>query len=117
LASTAPDEAVQGTASVTVEKTAVTLTISGLTPNTKHMAHIHAGSCASQGPVVLSLQPVVADAQGHSTTKTTLDVNTITALPATQFYINVHEAGTMDEMKTQQGFNPIACGNIELRQA
>jgi CHRD domain len=119
VATTAPDEAVHGTASVSVENNAIviTLAISGLIPNSTHMAHIHVGSCESQGPVLYPLQQVSADNQGNSTTKTTIDMNKLMNLPATQLYINVHEAGTMEGMKTTQGFNPIACGNIELSKA
>jgi hypothetical protein len=88
----------------------VTLSLSGLAPNTTHMASLHAGSCAFQGPVLYGLQPVVADAQGDAMTITTLNVHTLTT---THISINVHEAGTMIALKTSQGFNSIACGDVK----
>jgi hypothetical protein len=88
----------------------VTLSLSGLAPNTTHMASLHAGSCAFQGPVLYGLQPVVADAQGDAMTITTLNVYTLTT---THISINVYEAGTMTALKTPQGFNSIVCGDVK----
>jgi CHRD domain len=105
-----PDENVHGMAQISrMDQTIiVTLSLSGMAPNTTHLAHIHAGSCAAQGPVLFPLKPIVADAQGRAMTITTITVHT---LPPAHWYINVHEAGTMAAMMTPQGFLPIACGN------
>ncbi len=110
----APDEAVHGSAQLKIDsnKVVVTLTLSGLAPNSVHMAHIHAGSCASQGAVVYPLKPVTADAEGNATTSTTISITNIKEFRSAQLYINVHEAGTMSGMSKQQGFDPITCGNI-----
>ena len=110
----APNEDAHGSAQVRVEdnKIVVTLTVYGLAPNTTHMAHIHAGSCENQGAVVYPLQPAVADAHGDSTTTTT--INNVKHFSPSRLYINVHEAGTMAGMATQQGFDPMACGNLTL---
>jgi hypothetical protein len=91
----------------------VTVSLSGMAPNTTHLAHIHAGSCAAQGPVLFPLKPIVADAQGRAMTVSTITVHTLPphTLPPAHWYINVHEAGTMAAMMTPQGFNPIACGD------
>ena len=74
------------------------------------MAHIHAGTCQSQGQVVYPLQPIVADAQGNATSTTV--INNASNFTTSQLYINIHEAATMNGLTTQTGFNPIACGNI-----
>jgi CHRD domain len=105
-----PDENVHGMAQVSVmgQTIIVALSLSGMAPNTTHLAHIHMGSCAAQGPVLFPLEPVVADAQGRAMTVTILTVHT---LPPAHWYINVHEAGTMAGMQTTSGFNPIACGD------
>jgi CHRD domain len=107
-----PDENVHGMAQVRLmgQTLLVTLSLSGMAPNTTHLAHIHAGSCAAQGPVLFPLKPLVADAQGRAMTITTITVHT---LPPAHWYINVHEAGTMAAMTNPQGFLPIACGNGE----
>ncbi len=109
---TAPDEAVYGNAQVSVEnnKLVVKLTLHGLVPQSTYMAHIHAGSCQAQGAVVYPLKPVVADANGDAISTTI--INNVQTISASSLYVNVHEAGSMDGMSTQSGFNPIACGNI-----
>jgi hypothetical protein len=110
----APDESAHGNAqlNITGNKLIVTLNMSGLVPHSAHIAHIHTGSCASQGAVVYPLQVITADAQGNATNSTTLTISNVQQFTSSQFYINVHEAGTMDGMSKQQGFDPIACGDI-----
>jgi hypothetical protein len=107
-----PDESVHGSAQIQMEsnKVIVTIKVSGLAPNTTHMAHIHAGTCQLQGQVVYPLQPVVADAQGNATSTTV--INNPQNFTGSRLYINIHEAATMNGLTTQTGFNPIACGNI-----
>jgi hypothetical protein len=109
----APDESVHGHAWISIHDgdLVVKISVSGLAPYTTHMAHIHAGSCKAQGPVVYPLQPVIADAYGNATTTTIIKNVSKQALDA-KLYVNIHEAGTMSGMSTQAGFNPIACGNI-----
>jgi hypothetical protein len=85
----------------------VTVTLSGLEPNSTHAAHIHKGSCESQGAVVYPLDNVVADASGNANVKTT--VNNVSTIPSTGWYVNVHRATALS---TQTGFDPIACGNV-----
>jgi len=87
----------------------VSLTLSGLAPNSKHAAHIHMGSCTSQGKVLYPLTTVIADASGNATVSTT--VNNITAIPSSGWYVNVHNSTALT---TQTGFDPIACGNVTL---
>jgi hypothetical protein len=108
----APDESVHGSARVQLEnnKVVVTINVSGLAPNTTHMAHIHAGTCQAQGAVVYPLSPVVANGSGNGTS-TTVITNSKNFTSA-RLYINIHEAATMNGLTTQTGFNPIACGNI-----
>lgn len=111
---TVPDEAVQGSASIQLTQNGVVVkvVVHGLVPGTTHMAHIHSGTCASQGGVLFALQTVTADQAGNGTSTTT--IRSIKTLPLTALYINVHEAGTMNGMSVQQGFNPISCGDIVL---
>jgi hypothetical protein len=87
----------------------VTLTLSGLAPNSKHAAHIHMGNCTSQGKVLYPLTTVAADASGNATVSTT--INNVTAIPSSGWYVNVHNS---TELTTQAGFDPIACGNVML---
>jgi hypothetical protein len=85
----------------------VVLNVSGLQPNSSHAAHIHSGSCVSQGSVVHPLKTVVANATG-SALETTV-IKNVKAIPASGWYVNVH---LTTDMSTQTGFDPIACGNV-----
>jgi hypothetical protein len=111
---TAPDENVTGQATMAFAggQLHVVLRLRGLVPGSTHIAHLHAGRCEKQGPVAYPLTSVVTNGYGYGTSSTTIALSSI---PTGQFYINVHEAGTMtgpDGLGTSQGFNPIACGNI-----
>jgi Cu/Zn superoxide dismutase len=109
--STAPNESATGNAALTVlnGKLALKITLSGLQPNSSHAAHIHAGSCESQGAPIVMLNPVVANAQGIGTSITTID-----HLPSSSngLYINVHAGATMGDLQQATLFNPIACGDL-----
>jgi hypothetical protein len=108
----APNESAHGTVQLSIAngKLTVEITMSGLEPNSTHIAHVHKGSCEALGPVLYSLNSVVADASGKGTSTTV--VPNVSAIPASGWYVNVHQASTMDALSTQAGFNPIACGNI-----
>src|SRR6266700_3248341 len=88
----------------------VKLTLSGLQPKSSHAAHIHIGSCASQGAVVYPLQNVVADATGNANVTTT--IKNVSSIPSRNWFVNVHYS---TNISTQTGFNPIACGNVVVR--
>jgi hypothetical protein len=108
-----PNQSVSGNAQLSIEggKLKVTITLSGLVPNSKHIAHIHQGTCEAQGAGVLySLDPVVADASGKGTSTTTLDQ--VTSIPSSGWYVNAHLGATADDLSTQTGFDPITCGNV-----
>ena len=107
-----PDGAVHGMAQLRLladHTLIVTLSLNGLAPATTHLAHIHAGSCVEQGPVVYDLQPIVADAVGNAMT---ISVITLHSPFPDHWYITIHEAGSTAAMQTSQGLNPIACGDI-----
>jgi hypothetical protein len=87
----------------------VKLTLSGMEPNSAHAAHIHSGSCESQGPVVYPLTVVKADSSGNATEMTT--VNNVSSIPSSGWYVNVHHS---TDLSTQTGFDPIACGNVKV---
>ncbi len=110
--SIAANESASGTAQLSIAngKLTVKLTLSGLVPNSTHIAHIHKGSCQAQGAVLYPLNPVVADANGKGTSTTV--VSNISSLPTSGWYVNVHQAATKNDLSTQTGFDPIACGNL-----
>jgi len=106
-----PNQAVNGVATFAVAngQLTVTITMSGLKAGSKHIAHIHKGSCRSQGEVADALNPVVADSHGIGTSTTKISgVSSISP----SWYVNVHQADAAAAMSTQVGFDPIACGDV-----
>lgn len=106
------NENVSGNATLSLSDRTLTvkMTVTGLVPNSDHMVHIHAGTCASQGPVVYPLQVLKADASGKATTTTSIP--NVMTIPASGWYINVHDS---TDLSTQTGFDPITCGDIKLK--
>jgi len=97
-----------GTISLIAEPktTRIELKVSGLQANSTHVSHIHLGTCQSRGGIAFALNPVVADGQGDSDAKSTLNLT----YPPTQgtWYIVVHAGPDM------QGSNAsyLLCGNL-----
>jgi hypothetical protein len=110
------NQAVNGIATFAVAngQLTVTITMSGLKADSKHIAHIHKGSCRSQGDVAYPLNPVVADKAGTGTSTTIIKgVSSI----ASGWYVNVHQAATAADLQASQvGFDPIACGDVVSSQ-
>ena len=90
-------------------KLTVTITLTGLAPNSTHPAHIHGmGNCSSNSPVIHPLENVVANATGSANVTSTVDG--VTSIPATGWYVNVHNGPTLSP---QDQFSPIACGEVK----
>lgn len=104
-------QAASGMAQLSLSGTTLTvkLTLSGLEPNSMHAAHIHAGSCESQGAVIHPLTTVMADGSGKASVTT--DIQNISAIPSSGWYVNVHRTTALS---TSTGFDPIACGNVAV---
>ena len=102
------DTTATGTITLVIQPGTVTLdlAISGLQPDSKHVSHIHLGSCQQRGSIAIGLNQVTADGQGNAETKTTI---TATYPPATgTWYVVVHAGPDM------QGTNAtyLLCGNL-----
>ncbi len=113
-ATNSANQNVSGTANLSLSGHTLTvkLVVTGMAPNSQHMVHIHAGSCAHQGSVIYSLTPVKANASGKATVTTV--IQNVVTIPTSGWYVNLHN-GT--DMSTQTGFDPIACGNVTLNKA
>lgn len=96
---------VSGQASMTpgTSDTQVQITLNGLQPNSTHAGHIHQGTCANLGSVVVPLPEITADANGTATATGSVAVQTST-LHSGQHVVSYHESG---------GPAPIACGEIQ----
>ena len=92
----------------------VTLTASGVSPGA-HAAHIHIGSCQSQGPVQYMLMDFTADGHGNIDHETRVVTDVTTPLPATGWYLNLHQGDMNNILSNGQPtieFRPLLCANI-----
>jgi Cu/Zn superoxide dismutase len=105
LATTAASTVV-GTASIntmTDGSAKVVVKLSGMEANSKHAMHIHVGSCANQGGVVIGLPDVTADASGNGSIEKMIETAKIPAAA----YVNIHQKSS--DAGVGGG---IACGNV-----
>ena len=92
----------------------VTVTAAGLTPG-PHAAHIHLGSCMSQGPVKYMLGDLVANRHGRITHAVALISNVTSPIPAQGWYINIHQGSSatiLDNGQPTIFFRPLLCTDI-----
>ncbi len=92
----------------------VTVSASGLTPGA-HAAHIHIGSCASQGAVQYMLMDFTANANGRIVRETRTVTGVTTPLPASGWYLNLHQGNSNNILSNGNPtikFRPLLCGNI-----
>lgn len=105
-----PEPGVKATGTISLSAAAQTTTlelvVTGLQANSVHVSHIHLGSCQSRGGIAFALNPVVADPQGDSDTRSTL--NLTYPPPSGTWYVVVHAGPDM------QGSNAtyLLCGNL-----
>ena len=88
----------------------VTIILIGLAPKSTHPAHIHLGTCQTSktsDPIKYPLQNVESNEVGQGGSITV--VPNIASIPATGWYINVHNG---PNLQPADQFTPIACGDI-----
>jgi CHRD domain len=92
----------------------VTVNASGFTPG-RHAAHIHAGSCVSQGPVRYMLTDFTANGRGQIVNETRV-ITDVTAPPrASGWYFNLHQGNSGNILANGRpaiNFRPLLCGDI-----
>jgi hypothetical protein len=93
----------------------VTVNATGFSPGA-HAAHIHAGSCQQQGPVVYPFKDFIASSHGVIANET----RTVSGVKSGEFsgrwYLNLHQ-GNSNNILTPAGqptinFRPLECANI-----
>jgi hypothetical protein len=111
----------QGSAVVSYDPNAQTISVtvnaSGFTPGA-HAAHIHLGSCRSQGAVQYMLSDFTANGNGQIVNQTRMVTNVTTPLPATGWYLNLHQGNSSNILANGSptiNFRPLLCGNIVNR--
>jgi CHRD domain len=93
----------------------VTVSASGITPG-PHAAHIHLGSCQSQGPVIYMLRDLVANRRGKIVRAVRVFTHITAPIPAAGWYLNVHQGNSRTILKNGQPtiyFRPLICANIK----
>jgi len=113
-----PQGSPQGKATLVYDPSArtitVTLTASGLTPGA-HAAHIHVGSCQSQGPVAYMLQDFTADSNGTINHETRTVTGVTSVMLNGGWYLNLHQGDMNNIVANGQptiNFRPLLCANI-----
>jgi hypothetical protein len=92
----------------------VTVSASGVTPG-PHAAHIHLGSCQSQGPVKYMLRDLVANRNGRIVHAVRVFTHVTSPIPASGWYLNVHQGNSGNILSNGQPtiyFRPLICANI-----
>jgi hypothetical protein len=92
----------------------VTVTAAGLTPG-PHAAHIHLGSCMSQGPVKYMLGDLVANRHGRIVHAVRVISNVTSPVPAQGWYINIHQGSSatiLDNGQPTIFFRPLLCADV-----
>ena len=95
----------------------VTVNASGVTPGL-HAAHIHLGSCMSQGPVKYMLKDLVANSRGNIVNAVRVFTNVTTPIPASGWYLNIHQGNSNQILSNGNPtiyFRPLLCANISGR--
>jgi hypothetical protein len=108
----------QGSAVLTYDPAAQTISVtvnaSGLTPGA-HAAHIHDGSCMSQGAVQYMLMDFTASSQGQIVNQTRTVTGVTSPVPSSGWYLNLHQ-GDSDNILSNGSptinFRPLLCGDI-----
>jgi len=113
----------QGRAAISYNAHRHTLTIavsaSGVTPG-PHAAHIHLGSCMSQGPVKYMLPDLVADRHGRIVDAVRVFTNVTAPIPAHGWYLNIHQGNSGDILSGGQPtifFRPLLCADIRSQDS
>jgi hypothetical protein len=86
----------------------VTISVSGLVPNSVHPNHIHLGNCTSNGAIQYPLNNIVADKNGKALVTTVIS-GVANGIPASGWYVNIHQG---PGLATMSQMTPIYCGNV-----
>ncbi len=85
----------------------VTVKLTGLTPSSSHISHVHNGACAKPGGIAYPLSQVIADSSGSATVVSI--VPAAYSVPATGWYVNVHHG---PDFSAPANGPSISCGDL-----
>jgi CHRD domain len=87
----------------------VTIKLTGLTPGSSHISHVHNGACAKPGGIAYPLTQVVADSSGAATVVSI--VPAAYSIPTSGWYVNVHHG---PDFSAPANGPSISCGDLPL---
>ncbi|HLQ16513.1 MAG TPA: hypothetical protein VK256_11755 [Candidatus Eisenbacteria bacterium] len=90
----------------------VTIKLTGMTPNSSHISHVHTGACAKPGGIAYALQQVIADSSGATTVQSTVPADY--SVPAGGWYVNVHHG---PDFSAPANGPSISCGDLAAAAA
>jgi CHRD domain len=85
----------------------VTIKLTGLSPTSSHISHVHNGACAKPGGIAYPLSQVIADSSGAATVLSI--VPAAYALPTSGWYVNVHHG---PDFSAPANGPSISCGDL-----
>jgi hypothetical protein len=85
----------------------VMIKLTGLTPNSSHISHVHNGACAKPGGIAYPLSQVIADSSGSATVLSI--VPAAYAVPTSGWYVNVHHG---PDFSAPANGPSISCGDL-----
>ena len=107
-----------GKATISYDPAAQTLSVTvnagGVTPG-MHAAHVHLGSCQSQGAVQYMLMDFVANSQGQIINEHRTVTGVTTPIPAIGWYLNLHQGTSQTILQDGQptiAFRPLLCAGV-----
>jgi CHRD domain-containing protein len=107
-----------GKATISYDPAAQTLSVTvnagGVTPG-MHAAHVHLGSCRSQGGVQYMLMDFVANSEGQIINEHRTVTGVTTPIPAIGWYLNLHQGTSQTILQDGQptiAFRPLLCAGV-----
>jgi hypothetical protein len=85
----------------------VTIKLTGLTPSSSHISHVHSGACAKPGGIAYPLSQVIADSSGAATVLSI--VPAAYSVPTSGWYVNVHHG---PDFTAPANGPSISCGDL-----
>ncbi len=113
-----PQGSLRGHATIVYDPQANTISVtvdaSGVSQG-MHAAHIHIGSCLSQGPVAYMLMDFTANGHGNISHETRMVAASTAPLAPAGWYLNLHQGNSNDILSNGNPtmlFRPLLCANI-----
>jgi Cu/Zn superoxide dismutase len=89
----------------------ITVGVNGLAPNSRHPVHLHAGSCAHPGKLLVTLPTLIANQAGQAALAARVNIAHVGGLPPL-WLLNIHNGPILT---APQGMLALACAPVTRR--